>query len=842
MKPGSAARPYDPDASAIEAASTQFDEMGLSAFDFDAPGRFDGMGESLRSFLLPSAQSGRTLLLAGAPAAGAQDDYLSQAGSAFADLRRARGETDVPEPERRTDAQDWYFENVVEGLGQRAVDHWTPDVNAMGSTAQVLSTVNTVVGSIPSMVGMPSLFLTNAGVAPAVDLTREGVDAKTAASVGGVNFAVNAIGLKLPAAWGSTLTQRLATGAGSNVALGAGADAASSEILEAGRYEHAAQGFDPANPYARGLDFLMGAAFGWKAHIDAPRLTPGQRDAAMVANNAAHLGEESMPGVPAQPGADLRHQTAMATALNQALMDEPISVANLVRPDDFTLPPRLEAALRAEEMAAGPVVEAVPDPATDYQAYRRALESGGKADARPIDPKTGKPLSSAYGADQFTAATWRRMVATTKPGWAAGLSDAKLLALRADPGKSAEMATALDRQHAAALEASQLPVNRHTLYAAHHFGINKAKSFARAAGNTPMELILTREQLTANPYLRGKTKAEAIANWDERAARSGVETQRPVDYESRTEAIDVLPGIELPRADSVEGAAATSRPAIDDLQSMWFDAPPERASFEEFVAWGEGRRRTIEANHHSRLTEELHQAEESFRDSNARSEANPDDLSIRQESSDAAGRIQQLERSPASPVGKVDLEVIRRAYEEWQATEGARAADGAGDHTISSPGDARLRQVLAQVDAGPNGSELAPGIRARREGDAYRITVEPAAADALQRANIRLPHDRLLSRPELGAAVRAAAKKLESSPPMRAQPTAAVADPLAAARAVAQLDPDLRVPTGAVDADGNPIFQTVGEVLAAGEQGRLDAELDVQAMHAAANCFLRTGQ
>ena len=176
MKPLQAGQPYDPDASALQAASEQFDETELVPFDYDAPRGLAGVGESLKSLALPSAQGGRLALFVGAPFAGARDAYMNDAAAGFADLRRRQGERDVPIPERRTDSQDWYFENVYEALGQRAVDHWTPDVNAMGNTAKVLSTVNEVVGSIPTMAGLPGLFLTNAAISPAVDLTRQGVD------------------------------------------------------------------------------------------------------------------------------------------------------------------------------------------------------------------------------------------------------------------------------------------------------------------------------------------------------------------------------------------------------------------------------------------------------------------------------------------------------------------------------------------------------------------------------------------------------------------------------------------------------------------------------------------
>ncbi|WOP14589.1 LPD38 domain-containing protein [Ottowia sp. SB7-C50] len=150
--------------------------------------------------------------------------------------------------------------------------------------------------------------------------------------------------------------------------------------------------------------------------------------------------------------------------------------------------------------------------AADYHAYRRTLESGGSATAK-------NPRSTAYGPDQFTAGTWLRTVEQAKPDWAAGLAPQELLALRADPAKSGQMARALDTSNAAALRSAGVEITNQTMYAAHHFGPDAAVRIARAAPDTPIAELLTAKQLAANQYLRGKTVADTIANWDRRAGR-----------------------------------------------------------------------------------------------------------------------------------------------------------------------------------------------------------------------------------------------------------------------------------------------------------------------------------
>lgn len=150
-----------------------------------------------------------------------------------------------------------------------------------------------------------------------------------------------------------------------------------------------------------------------------------------------------------------------------------------------------------------------------YDAYRTTLESGGRADAKAA-------TSSATGLHQFTNKTWLNTVKSAKPAWANGLSDAQLLTLRTDPAKSTEMVRVLDNENAARLQGAKQPVTVHNLYAAHHFGSGRAIDFAKAGDNVLMNNILTPAQIKANSYLGGKTKAEAIAIWDRRAAKAGV--------------------------------------------------------------------------------------------------------------------------------------------------------------------------------------------------------------------------------------------------------------------------------------------------------------------------------
>lgn len=316
-----------------------FDTEGAAALEEQArlnpldpskipPPLFAGSGEALKGFLRPSAAAGRAVLLSGAVPVQGAETLGRGLDRLFGYEERAQGS--------QTDA---YFREVVDEVGSSAVDYWTPNPESMGSAAKALNVGTNVIGSLPQMLGTPALFLGTAGLDPATELVRQDVDADTALGVGAVNLGVNALGFRLPAAFGTNLVTRVGTGAGSNLALGAAADAASTEILEQGGYDVQAQGFDATDPYARGLDVLLGVAFGAKAHIDA--VTVAQRDAVLATNNNDHQHRRTLPGDPVLPAAAKQHATALSLAIEQAVRGEPVDVSTLIRAEDFVLRPEV---------------------------------------------------------------------------------------------------------------------------------------------------------------------------------------------------------------------------------------------------------------------------------------------------------------------------------------------------------------------------------------------------------------------------------------------------------------------------------------------------------------------
>lgn len=472
------------------------DQVRSNPFDvnqMDVP-MWQGIGQQSKRLMSASASAGRSLAMAGAPVAMAIDKATSVADDISG--RNARREALGLAPTNGVGAADWYFRNVVDDLGQDAVDAWAPDAGATGAAASVMGTAFHVLGSVPQIIGAPQLFLTDATLSPATDVIRQGGSTGAALGTGAVSLAANAVGMRLPAAWGNTLAQRIGTGAAANVAVGAVQNAATAGILKADGLDKMAASYDPLSAQALTLDALMGAAFGAAAHL----ATPTQRNAVLTARNSDHFANRTMPGRPVNGDAAVAHQDAMSEAMRQFDAGEPINVLGKVGPDDFV--PRW----------------------SDGGAYSRmliALESGGRADAKA-------PASSATGLHQFTSGTWLATVKKAAPAWAKGMSKDEILAARTDPAKSSEMEAVLRNENWEALsKAGQDAGDPFNLYAAHHFGTGKAVEFAKAAGDTPMREILGSDQIRANKYLANLTKDQAIANWTERARKAGVEIEQP---------------------------------------------------------------------------------------------------------------------------------------------------------------------------------------------------------------------------------------------------------------------------------------------------------------------------
>jgi GGDEF domain-containing protein len=802
------------------------------------PSAFAGVGQQAKGLLRPSAGAGRTILMSGAPVAQALDWV--------ANLNPAR-------PKDQESAWTESYFQAVDDLGGEAVDFWTPDAREYGTAAKTVGVLSNVVGSVPQMFGTPALFLANSGIDPATELVRQGVDTETAMAVGGANLAANAVGMKLPASVGTNVATRMASGAGMNLAVGAAADAASAAALESGGYETQAQGYDVTDPFARGLDVLMGAAFGIRANMEsAPRAPLEQRDAVLTARNAEHLHERTMPGEPLTPKAQRANTDAVTSAIDQMLRGEQVDVAARIDPAQFRLP------------APPPVARAAPVTGNDYTPeYRRALESGGVATAK-------NPKSSAYGADQFTAGTWRATVARAKPAWADGLNDAQLLALRADPVKSGEMAAALDADNARILREAGQPVTRHTMYAAHHFGADKAVAFARAADDAPMSSILTPKQLAANKYLAGKTKAQAIAGWDARAAKAGVkfESAPPRQPFADPDAVALARVEDIGRRYEIpdEALRQIATPAARDSVTGFFDGRADGVKADLLNRAVEHVDRTGEAGHFvsvdisnlGGLNEAMgNRAEAANVHYNALAnilakELQGQDVDVvpirtggdefgavvlnaKGADVDAAiARAQAKVAEYAQAQGLAEIPHPKRSGEKGVGLHIGRAE-------IKSGGS--VRSILDEADGGVDLSKQRTRDVARIEA---RTDGAAASAEPARGAGGGAGREAAAGRgvqPAGSGGKRGAGAGESGRAGDRGGPDAAGGagrSELDDVARVAAEQPDAQVFAG-YDADGNPIYESISDVLVSIEAERAQAVRDADAFDAAASCFLRRG-
>lgn len=533
------------------------EQVALNPLDLSkvTTGTFSGFGTALGSGIMQGgSRTATTVALAGSPVAGARDSYLNSFRTPETQ-QLAKSLGIKPDTSAPTSAgQDWYFQNVVEDVGQAATDYWAPDPAQIGSAGRIANGLAQIVLPLAAAGGNPALLAGNEGLETPAALVKQGVDARTATGFGIVSAGATLLGFKVPASFGSTLLQRLGTGTAANLAVGVATSAAQSGALKAGGYDKQAEAYSPMNAEARTVDALTGLVFGGIAHMQAPKVTASQRDAVLTAANAKHVQVDTAPGLPVDEASNGAHQAALASAIGSILRGEPVSIAESINAAEFL--PVQRQGMSTEPLAAYTL------PPTEYGAYRRALESGG-------DPNATNGRSTATGIDQFTAGTWRRIVAQTRPAWAEGMNDNQILAARRDPAKSGQMAEALDDQNTAALEAAGLDPTAHNLYASHHFGSEGGVKFARAADDTPMSRILSRGQLEANPYLKGKTKGEAIANWDARAKRAGIGIPEPVRADVPAEAAAVAQApVQIPAAMTGTDAAQVIEQRLSTLDEL----------------------------------------------------------------------------------------------------------------------------------------------------------------------------------------------------------------------------------------------------------------------------------
>lgn len=123
------------------------------------------------------------------------------------------------------------------------------------------------------------------------------------------------------------------------------------------------------------------------------------------------------------------------------------------------------------------------------------------------------PLSSAYGPYQFIDSTFVEQFRKHYPEQARGMADRDIVNLKRSPAGreiSAELGPKYIAQNAKIIENRGFEPNARNVYLAHFFGPEIAVKVLSANPMTPIEQIVGREVVAANPFLRGKDAMGAL--------------------------------------------------------------------------------------------------------------------------------------------------------------------------------------------------------------------------------------------------------------------------------------------------------------------------------------------
>lgn len=309
-----------------------------------------------------------------------------------------------------TELSDIYFERH-DRIFNRAVEYWTPRPDEVGAAGRILGGLAEMALPLMAGGGNPTLLLGSTGLGGAEDLLRQGVDPTTARAVGTVQAAALGVGFKIPFL-GRNLMERVAFGAGSNVAIGAGAAAVSAGTLSKEGFTKQAAQFDPFDVEARAVDVLMGLVFGGIAHVASPKgrqatkiapdsplaaaldaLPDSQRDALLAANNARHADVETLPGRPRTLDAQNEHADALAQAMDELDAGRPVSArvdAAGFEAAPTSAPFRAAVTQVADDARGGPLREPEAPRAPPPEPNLVEVPTAAKSD-EPATPDAAKP-------------------------------------------------------------------------------------------------------------------------------------------------------------------------------------------------------------------------------------------------------------------------------------------------------------------------------------------------------------------------------------------------------------------------------------------------------------------
>ena len=292
------------------------------------PSAFQGTGEALEKtlpFSFYQSLSGVNELMADR----VEVNYgLDNNEDAFSDFKPTQEQKEQVADRLRQDAK---FARL------KAQNDYTPNPETTGQAAMM---IHGLTGSLAKAIGYTvatggsgilaaPLFGADLGLYEAGKLRDKGVDASTARTAGAITGTVNAVGMALPAAVGTSYVKSMLFGGAVNPLTDISEQASIKFVLDNANYSKQAQEYDPFDPVNLGVSAGMGIAFG------ALGARANRAQARYEAAEAA-----AQPSAPQTP----EGQAAPTTNMNKSVLD---SIQNRDRSSK-------ESRLQMEKIAAAP--------------------------------------------------------------------------------------------------------------------------------------------------------------------------------------------------------------------------------------------------------------------------------------------------------------------------------------------------------------------------------------------------------------------------------------------------------------------------------------------------------
>lgn len=292
------------------------------------PSAFQGTGEALEKtlpFSFYQSLSGVNELMADR----VEVNYdLDNNEDAFSDFKPTQEQKEQVAERLRQDAK---FARL------KAQNDYTPNPETTGQAAMM---IHGLTGSLAKAIGYTvatggsgilaaPLFGADLGLYEAGKLRDKGVDASTARTAGAITGTVNAVGLALPGAVGTSYVKSMLFGGAVNPLTDISEQASIKFVLDNANYSKQAQEYDPFDPVNLGVSAGMGIAFG-ALGARANRAQARYEAAEAAAQPSAHQTPEG--------------QAAPTTNMNKSVLD---SIQNRDRSSK-------ESRLQMEKIAAAP--------------------------------------------------------------------------------------------------------------------------------------------------------------------------------------------------------------------------------------------------------------------------------------------------------------------------------------------------------------------------------------------------------------------------------------------------------------------------------------------------------